>query len=67
MNCSKSYTDCFNDKKCDEFERTITEPSMFTLVCHWLESVPILHDNVVWDQYRRATDRWLEESIKVRP
>lgn len=64
MNCCKSYTDCFNDTKSDEFERTSTEPSLFTLVCHWLESMPILQDNVVWDHYCKATDHWLE-SIKV--
>ncbi|VVC39797.1 Tryptophan 2,3-dioxygenase [Cinara cedri] len=65
VNCCKSYTECFNGKKSDEFERTSTEPSLFTLVCRWLESMPILQDNIVWDQYRKATDHWLEESIKT--
>lgn len=63
--CCKSYTDCFNDKKSDEFDRTSVEPSLFTLVCHWLESTPILQDNIAWDQYRRAADHWLNGSTEV--
>jgi len=66
VNCCKSYTDCFNSKNYAELERTSTEPSLFTLVCHWLESTPILKDNIVWDQYRKAADHWLEGSTEVR-
>lgn len=65
VNCCKSYTDCFNDKKYDELERASAEPSLFSLVCHWLESIPTLKDNIVWDQYRRAADHWLERSTEV--
>lgn len=65
VDCRKSYTDCYNDKKSDEFNRTSAEPSLFTLVCRWLESTPILQDNTTWDQYRRAADYWLDESTEV--
>ncbi|XP_026804490.1 tryptophan 2,3-dioxygenase [Rhopalosiphum maidis] len=64
VNCCKSYTDCFNGKKYDELERVSAEPSLFSLVCHWLESIPMLKDNIVWDQYRRAADHWLERSTE---
>uniref|UniRef100_A0A2H8TFX8 Tryptophan 2,3-dioxygenase n=1 Tax=Melanaphis sacchari TaxID=742174 RepID=A0A2H8TFX8_9HEMI len=64
VNCCKSYTDCFNGKKYDELERVSTEPSLFSLVCHWLESIPMLKDNIVWDQYRKAADHWLERSTE---
>jgi len=63
INCCKSYTDDSHDKNSDEFERTLIEPSLFTLVSHWLESTPILQDNIVWNQYRKATEHWLEDSI----
>lgn len=66
VNCFKSYTDCFNGKKFDEFERAVTEPSLLILVCRWLESTPDLQDNTVWDQYSKAADRWLETSLEVR-
>uniref|UniRef100_A0A2S2QR91 Tryptophan 2,3-dioxygenase n=1 Tax=Sipha flava TaxID=143950 RepID=A0A2S2QR91_9HEMI len=53
------------EKKSEEFERTLTEPNLLTLVCRWLESMPVLQDNTIWDQYRRAADLWLEESTET--
>lgn len=65
VSCCKSYTDCFNGKISTALERTTTEPSLFTLVNSWLESTPNLKDGNVWDHYRKAADRWLEESLEV--
>lgn len=59
------YTGCLNDVKSNELEAISTEPSLFTLVCRWLESTPILKDNIAWDQYRKAADHWLEVSSEV--
>lgn len=54
-----------NGTKSDDHEQNPTEFSLFSLVCRWLESTPILNDNVAWDQYRKAADRWLKEPSEV--
>lgn len=59
------YTGHLNGAKADEIEQNPAEFSLFSLVCRWLESTPILNDNVAWEQYRKAADLWLEVSSEV--
>lgn len=59
------YTGCLNGTNSDDLEPNSTEFSLFSLVCRWLESTPILNDNIAWDQYRKAADLWLEVSSEV--
>ncbi|XP_050434329.1 tryptophan 2,3-dioxygenase isoform X2 [Adelges cooleyi] len=63
--CSQSYPECFDETQRLEFERTAAEPTLFMLVGHWLECTPDLLDDAVWERYRKAADRWLQDSKKI--